>query len=198
MEPAPEDLPNLWKMMDSFQAQLGKVHESLSNPEHKKILGEVLSKLQEARAETEKTVPDSVQEMHDAAQQMKADSEYLTARVKQAQQDLEATMQEQAKKPASTPKKGRKPTPRSRSASHDVAGDKLRDELLRHGETGRGHSTSDEHEIWEDWTDSRDLAEPKKPRPKPPASTERPKEPPKDVEKEKPAEESEEGWTTEW
>ena len=102
MPPSPDEVPNLWQYLDSFQKTMAEVHASLTNPQQKEVLGELLAKVQESREEVQKLVPPLIDEMRQKNEAMKSWAESALPQVEQQRRELQARMEaaaDQAKRP---------------------------------------------------------------------------------------------------
>ncbi|MGE3806477.1 MAG: hypothetical protein AB7K24_17555 [Gemmataceae bacterium] len=149
----PAKLPNLWKNLDHFQSVINKVHESLSNPEQKRALGELLGKLQEARTEAEKVVPDLVNGLQQKNEALKSWAEEFLGKIAEKQRELEGLKAAAKQKPPRTTPRPAGPVRRTEDIPVEaVPGEALRDEILQQlsGAAQPAASTGKDREIWED------------------------------------------------
>lgn len=89
---SPENLPNLFEYLDAFQKSMAEIHGSLSNPQEKAVLGELLGQLQQSRKEVEQIVPDLVKELHAKNLDLKAWSDDFLPQVEKLQGELEGKL----------------------------------------------------------------------------------------------------------
>lgn len=152
MAELPPNLPNLWKNLDHFQSVITKVHESLTNPTQKQALGELLGKLQEARANAEKVVPEVVNGMQKKNEALKAWAEDFQTKIAEKRQELDALKAAAAQKPKKAAPTPTGPTPRPPDKIQIVPGQTLREEMLDQlgAVPHQPASSESDREIWKD------------------------------------------------
>ncbi|MGE3805442.1 MAG: hypothetical protein AB7K24_12275 [Gemmataceae bacterium] len=190
----PAELPNLWQMLDQYQAAIGKVHASLQNPEEKKLLGEVLERIQQTRREAEQILPKDLEKMKASAEALEGKIAAMSKRLEETEQEVERRTQAEASRPPRVTPPARKPSKPRRSEPASLPSNLLRDELLRTmGGLGPSPTITDEREIWEGLTRSLDIKAVKKPV----RHDSAPPPPPAEPTKESRPDHTED-WTTEW
>ena len=103
--PAP-DFAALFRDLDRFHEEAAKVAAQLASPKQRKILGEALDELKEAKAEIKQTLPSTVQLLKDKAEKTKAESQKF--RAEQAQRDAERQQAVEQAKEAAAKRKAQK------------------------------------------------------------------------------------------
>lgn len=153
-------VPNFEELMGDvrkFQQALGQVHSTLTSPQDKDLLGDLMNRIETARQDVEKTYPQAV----DAIKKSATDTQANMAQAEDVRAGLEkeirAKADENAKKAASAPKPA-EPRPPSRPPvpdlkTEDNMGAKLRGELLhRFADIPPPHLEEEvDRDVWQDW-----------------------------------------------
>jgi TolA-binding protein len=117
MSPPPSyNLNAMFADLAQFQQMMGDVQASLTNPEDKARLGDLLDQLQKARAEAEEKVPAILQDQLDKAKAKLAEMQELQIQIDQKKAELEAQKKaeaEAAKEKEMPPKAAEPPAPQT-------------------------------------------------------------------------------------
>ncbi len=98
--PTPYNLQNLFADVAHFQEVMGRIQSSLRNPEDKARLGELLERVEKARAAAEEQVPAILQEKKQKIEQARAAMEELQQKIDTMKEDLKAQKAAKAAKEA--------------------------------------------------------------------------------------------------
>jgi polyhydroxyalkanoate synthesis regulator phasin len=133
--------------LTKFQSAIGRVHQGLRSTKEREILGDLLSKITQARSDAETAVPVAIQKIRDVAQDVQKRAEEQQKKLAELQQQIE----ERKKNPPQPPAPPAKP-----EIQFDPnLGAKLCQELMQR--VAPASSATDEKptqvikEIWEDW-----------------------------------------------
>jgi hypothetical protein len=103
MSPPPAyDLKSMFADLAQFQQSMGDVQASLTNPEDKARLGELLDQLQKARTEAEEIVPGILKEKLDNAKAQLAEMQELQKEIDEKKAELEGKVKAAEKEAAAT------------------------------------------------------------------------------------------------
>lgn len=149
MEPTPKP-PSLWKTLETFQTELAKVHESLTNPQEKQMLGEILGELDKARDEAQAVVKSHLEKMKQRVDQKKPEIEALLAQIEAKTKEALAKKQEYTAKHQEIVAKATKALPKSEPvAVSGLGAAALGAELLaRHGSPVATPQAADPGSLW--------------------------------------------------
>jgi len=143
---------NLMAELTKFQEAVGEIHRGLRNEKHKAILGEVLDRLREEKAEAEATVPATLNKLVQRSEQtqaeLKSELDRLQKQFAQANSHLAAARKKQTE-PAQAPQAA----PAEPKIDPHL-GEQLRTELLERFAAPDGSAaqrTAAIKEAWEDW-----------------------------------------------
>jgi len=146
--------------LSKFQQEVGKIHQQLTSPRQKEVLGEALDRVRQARAEVERTYKPTIQKIEDSARESAAQAEALKAESEQLKQQYEQKVvaqrekkEKKKKRRAQAMKAPKVPKVQAGPLSLHAA-PQLRQELLSRFQSKPANSephNKPDREIWEDW-----------------------------------------------
>ena len=133
--------------LNKFQSTIGRVHQGLNNEKEQAILGELLTKIETARADAESAVPNAMAKIREVAMDVQKRAEEQAKKLA----DLQKQIEERKKNPPQAP-----PPPAKPEVKFDPAlGALLSQELLEHVAPRAVSQLPPQRqvikEIWEDW-----------------------------------------------
>jgi hypothetical protein len=146
--------------LSKFQQEVGKIHQQLTSPRQKEVLGEALDRVRQARAEVERTYKPTIQKIEDSARESAAQAEALKAENEQLKQQYQQkaaaqrAKKENKKKRRAQAMKAPKPPKVQAGPLSLHAAPQLRQELLSRFQSKPAQPASRskaDREIWEDW-----------------------------------------------
>jgi polyhydroxyalkanoate synthesis regulator phasin len=133
--------------LTKFQSAIGRMHHGLHAQKEKEILGDLLSKIDQARTEAETAVPAAIQKIRDVAQDVQARA--------QEQQKKLADLQKQIEERKKNPPKPPAPPAKPEVQFDPNLGAQLAQELMQRVAPAQAAPTEKPtqviKEIWEDW-----------------------------------------------
>jgi hypothetical protein len=131
-----------------FQSAIGRVHEGLRSQKEREILGDLLSKISQARTDAESAVPAAIQKIHEVAADIQKRAEEQKRKLEELQKQIEQRKAKAAQPPA--------PPPAKPEVQLDPnLGAQLARELMQHvaapASAAANKPTQVIKEIWEDW-----------------------------------------------
>jgi hypothetical protein len=144
------DFQSVMAQLTDFQNALGKIHANLTNAKNKGILGDMLEKLQGARADVEIEYPKAMNLIDETARSVMTESQEALAKIEQKRAAFE---QEKATTQAAK-KQAPKLPPKPEVKVDPALGQKLRVELLQRFGPQTEHddsAASRVREAWQDW-----------------------------------------------
>ena len=139
--------------LGNFQTALANIHGTLQNPKHKAILGEILERIQEKKAEAEATIPPILRQTRERFEQTNADLKTESEKLRKQQKEWAVRLENAHEKELA------KKTPPPKTAIPETRidpglGGVLRAELLErfgHSPNNEPHRAPPIKEAWEDW-----------------------------------------------
>ncbi len=144
------DFQSVMAELTNFQSAIGDIHTRLRSVKHKEILGDMLDKIQSARAEVEVEYPKAMNLIEDTARKVMAEAKQDLAKNEQKRAELD---QKIAASKAAQPKAPKLPS-KPEVKVDPALGQRLRTELLeRFGPQteSNGLNPSKIREAWQDW-----------------------------------------------
>lgn len=152
MPAQPVDFNALMADVQKMQQFLAKVQGGLTQPKQKEILGELLDKIDQARADAEKTYPVAVKTIRESAERTQRDVAEMQKDVAAHRAKLAELQAAAAARPPAPKITIRRPKTRTLPPLTFEPGNLLRKELLqRFAGLADRKSKADDREIWEDW-----------------------------------------------
>ena len=146
----PEDFQTVMAEVGNFQAALGKIREHLRSAQGKEILGDMLGKIQTARADVEVEYPKAMTVIEESARSVIANAK--KRRAQQGQRQAEIAQKAAALQAAQ--QKAALPRPKPEVKVDPALGQRLRTELLERFAPHTGSDDSERgkiREAWQDW-----------------------------------------------
>lgn len=133
--------------LSRFQSAIGRVHEGVRSQKEREMLGELITKINEARSQAETAVPAAIDKIKQVAQEVQQ-------RAEEQKQKL-AELYKQIEERKNNPPKAPPPPPKPELHFDPNLGAQLSQELIQHvapPTTGAAPpATQVIKEIWEDW-----------------------------------------------
>jgi chaperonin cofactor prefoldin len=152
MPAQPVDFNGLMADVQKMQQFLAKVQGGLKEPKQKEVLGELMARIDQARADVETSYPEAVKTIRESAERTNQQVAELQKQNDAHRQKLAELQAAAAAKPPAPKPTVRRPKIRPLPALTFEPGNLLRKELLqRFAGLADQKSKTDDREIWEDW-----------------------------------------------
>lgn len=133
--------------LTKFQNAMGRAQQGLKNPEEREMVGELLTRIEKARADAETAVPNALTKIREVVESVQQRAEEQSKKLAELQKQIE----ERKKNPPKAPT----PPPKPEVKFDPMLGAMLSKELIAHVTPPVVSSEEPQRqvikEVWEDW-----------------------------------------------